>query len=477
MENTKVSINLFSHNINGFAGSEQFMNTKCDENNNTILCVQEHWLRPAFKKMRSINQLRLVHPLYDGYGVSAMKDSHNTSVNSGRPYGGTGFVFSKDFTPFLRPIQQYEGERISVMKLMDADFTILILNVYFPFKQSGEEHRVKYIEVLGSLKSIIDANPSAKFIITGDFNYDIYDESQPMSRVICDFLQEYDLVSTHDLDSNYSYGLSYTRSCAKRNSFSLLDYIFISRSLRDRVKNCHIDYDGRNPSDHVPVRMQIEVVPLITGDGSRCGDSLNNRVNWSLLKNEDISNYELTMEHLLDSIQVPGEVFHGFHYCMNEHHVFEIEKYFQSIISVIEISHSVLPKKSAHGKKGKGFWSDTLTKLKKESVDAFDTWSRSGRPYAGPTFESKKRCHYAYKAELRRQRRLFGAEKSEALGVKLVEKNYSSFWRNWKNISQVNSPPVNRIGDAITEPDIASAFQTFLGHIRQRWNGGAPGSP
>ena len=84
---------------------------------------------------------------------------------------------------------------------------------------------------------------------------------------------------------------------------------------------------------------------------------------------------------------------------------------------------------------------------------------------SGPIFESKKGCHYAYKAELRRQRRSFAAEKSEALGAQLVEKNFTKFWRDWRKISQVNCPPVNRIGDAITEPDIASAFQTFFQDI------------
>ena len=51
-----------------------------------------------------------------------MKNIHNTAIMTGRPYGGTGFIYNKDFTSFLYPVLAYEGERVSVMKLIDVDF-------------------------------------------------------------------------------------------------------------------------------------------------------------------------------------------------------------------------------------------------------------------------------------------------------------------------------------------------------------------
>ena len=55
-----------------------------------------------------------------------------------------------------------------------------------------------------------------------------------------------------------------------------------------------------------------------------------------------------------------------------------------------------------------------------------------------------------------------GAEKSEALGDGLMNKNFTSFWRDWKKMSQARSPPVSRIGNAVKEPDIASLFQSYF---------------
>ena len=57
------------------------------------------------------------------------------------------------------------------------------------------------------------------------------------------------------------------------------------------------------------------------------------------------------------------------------------------------------------------------------------------------------------------------AERSEALGNDLMDKNFLSFWKDWKKISQAKCPPVNRIEDALTEPDIASVFKTYFQDI------------
>ena len=212
MAANKVSVSILSHNINGFSSSESFLRMRCDDDPNSIICVQEHWLRPTYKNMKSINQLRNVHPKFDGYGVSAMKGIHNDAIMTGRPYGGTGFIFNKDFTPFLQPVLQYEGERVSVMKLVDEDYSIFVINA---FKQNTDEHRVQYLELLAYIESIIVANPSAKFIILGDLNYNIYDDRQSMSKTIHDFLCTYNLICTHDLDSSFDPNSSYTRCCIK----------------------------------------------------------------------------------------------------------------------------------------------------------------------------------------------------------------------------------------------------------------------
>ena len=99
--------------------------------------------------------------------------------------------------------------------------------------------------------------------------------------------------------------------------------------MQDYVKNCWIHYDGRCPSDHFPVKMELEVVPQLTCalSGSMIAQS-SNAVKWSSLTDDNLSSYELLMEELLDSIHIPTGILHGDKYFFNESHLVETEHYF-----------------------------------------------------------------------------------------------------------------------------------------------------
>ena len=68
-----MNITISTHNVNGFARSKNFLHSLCSQTPNAIRAIQEHWLRPSYKKQSGVNQLRHVHPDFDGYGTSAMK--------------------------------------------------------------------------------------------------------------------------------------------------------------------------------------------------------------------------------------------------------------------------------------------------------------------------------------------------------------------------------------------------------------------
>ena len=225
---------------------------------------------------------------------------------------------------------------------------------------------------------------------------------------------------------------------------------------------CKIDYDGRNPSDHFAVTLRLDVHPCTPGDVSCSNDCVKNKVCWPLVRGDILDNYRNTMESLLDSIQVPAGMIHGDKLCFCSDHVYQIENYFQSIMSVLVVADSLLPRKSPRGKRGNDFWTERLTQLKGDSVKAYDDWVSNGRPSSGPLFECKKTCHYVFKAELRKQRRCSAAEKSEAMSERLMTKDSNGFWRDWKKVSQVHVPPVNRIENAVSEPDIASLFHSHF---------------
>ena len=90
-----MTLKLRSHNLNGYENSKEFLHQQCEENAFSILAVQEHWLRPSFRKEKGVNKLKVLHKDYDAYATSGMKGIVGNRILKGRPFGGTGFIFHR----------------------------------------------------------------------------------------------------------------------------------------------------------------------------------------------------------------------------------------------------------------------------------------------------------------------------------------------------------------------------------------------
>ena len=97
-------ITISTHNVNGFNRSKNFLHSQCVDEPNSIRALQEHWLRPPYKKLSGVNQLRGLHSDFDGYGTSAMEKTIGTKILHGRPYGGTGFLYNKKYAACVKPL-------------------------------------------------------------------------------------------------------------------------------------------------------------------------------------------------------------------------------------------------------------------------------------------------------------------------------------------------------------------------------------
>ena len=174
--NQSITITLSTLNVNGFARNKEFIFSHCDNNPNSIRAIQEHWLKPPYKKHAGVNQLRTLHPEFDGFGSSAMKKSVDSQIMKGRPYGGTGFLYNKKFSKCLKPLLNYSHERITVLQLETDSCTILLINVYFPYYNTSDlaTHTALYRDTIGFVENIMLQNPGCKYIILADFNCNLY---------------------------------------------------------------------------------------------------------------------------------------------------------------------------------------------------------------------------------------------------------------------------------------------------------------
>ena len=67
------TITISTHNVNGYSRNKEFLRSMCADKSDAIRAIQEHWLAPPYKKQSGVNQLRCLHPDFDGFGTSAMK--------------------------------------------------------------------------------------------------------------------------------------------------------------------------------------------------------------------------------------------------------------------------------------------------------------------------------------------------------------------------------------------------------------------
>ena len=202
---SKSKITFSTHNVNGYKRSKEFLNSQCENNPNSIRAIQEHWLRPPYKKQFGVNQLRCLHPDFDGFGTSAMSRSCDSKVNTGRPYGGTGFIFNKKYAKCLKPLISYSHERVTVLELSTKSEKIIVINCYFPFYNTKDldTYTAMYRDTVGFLDNVMSQNREAKFIILADFNCNIYDHSNRFTQILLPLLGKYKLTPALDMNDNF----------------------------------------------------------------------------------------------------------------------------------------------------------------------------------------------------------------------------------------------------------------------------------
>ena len=427
---------------------------------NSIRAIQEHWLLPPYKRQQGANQLRFAHPSFDGYGTSAMSYSSESKVMSGRPYGGTGFVFHKKYAKCLKPLIGISHERVTALELQTDNEKIIVINCYFPFHnlRDIENYTAMYRETIGFVDNILHQNRDSECIILADFNCDITDANHRYSQLLHPLMTKYQLTSAFELDSNFDYASSYTRFDHKTKSYTLIDGILISKGLKSKVKRICISQYGDNVSDHIPVELDLE---LQISESIPANKRIPLYVNWCKLTDENKRRFKDEMTKALNEIQIPSlDIFHGIHCCQNDDHKVSLERYFLDIAAAVSQAESVLPRSNPNFQRS--FWNDDLMNLKQTSIDCNNHWKSFGCPRSGPIFECRQKCHYAYKAAVRKSKAEDDRKTKENLYLDLVNKNGINFWKQWNVLNRVGNNISSRINGETDEKKIANEFATYF---------------
>ena len=456
MEPGNVSLKLRSHNINGFDSSQEYLYNGCNDNSFSLLAIQEHWLRPSFRKQKGINRLKVLHPDYDSYATSGMEDQIDQRVLRGRPFGGTGFLFRKELSRCVRARVDYKHKRVTVMEISSNDEKILLINGYLPFynTDNNQTQLTEYRDTLAFIENVMSANPLHKFILLMDLNCNIFGPTHPYATLVRSMMSEFKLVSSFEFLPGFDPNQHYTRFDYKRNSFTLIDGILVSESLTHLISSCQILHPPDNVSDHLPIEITINV--KIT-DFLRQKSTISSFIPWSTLSEREQLTFRDSMLEALNNISIPFHAFnHASKLCDNCDCISLIERYYQDIVAAVEFADRTLPRRK-HGI-AKHFWSPELTALKQKSLDAHTLWKDCNCPRSGPIYIEKVQSHYRYKSELRKSKKECSSNISDKLGNNLLDKDNVSFWKQWKEVNGGTDPPSSMINGFVDFKDIADTF-------------------
>ena len=211
----------------------------CNDLPDSVLALQEHWLKPPYKKHCGTNQLRFIHDSFDGYGTSAMKKSMESVVRIGRPFGGMEYIWNKKLSLNIRPRIEYIHEKVTVLEILNESELILCINAYMPFYdiRKLDENLLLYNETISFVSKIIVENRNCSFVICMDMNCNIFAKSShPHSVLIQDLMNANNLISTFECSPTFDFNTAYTHVSKGKNNESktLFDGILISCSLVDK---------------------------------------------------------------------------------------------------------------------------------------------------------------------------------------------------------------------------------------------------
>ena len=441
-----MPLDILSHNVNGYERNKEFIRDTCCSFPISVYGLQEHWLRPPSKKYPGVNVLKTLHPDLDGWGRSAMKTKMETQILRGRPFGGTGFIWSKSISSIIRPKNNYQHKRVTVIEIDSAVGSIIVINCYMPFFNVNDPTSQTdiYAETIGFIDHVINDNREASIILMGDMNCDFYTGTNQFSLLLKNLVDEHGLHCTFDSMTNFDPHTSYTRSNVKQGSYSLLDYIFISKNLIPYIVDVDIMDSGDVLSDHIPIRLSLDVDLSV----KKCiTESLPSVVNWRSLNDTIRKNYEKIMEDCLDNISIP-HIVHGGNCCDDVDHIRQIENYYVEIVKCIHTSDLQLPR--CKPTLTKGYWTDELSSLKHDSIVAHDYWKLNGSPRFGPIFDAKKHAHYKYKLCLKKCKSEVDQQRVDSLNDDLINGDQNRFWKSYKyfNYSKGNQcTHVNGLSD------------------------------
>ena len=391
--------------------------------------AQELWLSE-----KNLNELQMLGTQY--VARSGMEDAVSSGILRGRPFGGVSISWSSDLNHLMFPLANYKHKRVVAVELKSSPWNIIFISVYMPYFKAEKrvECMQETLDALSMVEIIIDDHPQHLFVIGGDLNTELRDES-PFDQHWKNLMTKNGLAYCDEFITSPRY--TYNHEALGQRKFN--DHFVISKVLLDQqLSHGHKILDeGDNTSDHLPILMSLslQIQPNVFGQNKT---PPRDTLNWAKLSDNDKRRYETQLSALVGlNDTYPARLCGQRCGCSNELCRIGIQNEYDYLVSCMRTAADSLPRRAPGVEKD--WWTADLTRLREQSISIQTLWIREGRPRQGPTHQERLRVRAAYKRALRLAKSSPKQAAWNRLHTAMEKSDSDGFWKWWRSIYNKNS--------------------------------------
>lgn len=449
-----MELKTISFNCHGLKTSLVDIRNLCESYD--VVFLQELWLNRD-----ELCTLHKIHPDYDAFGVSGMDDA--TANQSGRPYGGVGILVHKR----IRPKSQLKthDERIVSLHIDYGNDSLYFINVYMPYQ--CDDNNDKFMECIGKIEAIIEAAPSTKIIVVGDFNANVNTNFEHELLEMCKRSQL--VVSDFQWFGKHSECFTYVSDAHMTTSW--LDHYICSCDAHALISDIHI-LDKLPCSDHLPIAACFQIEDATPTQGHPAAQLSRTPAhpvsNWSKATQSEIDNYTQCTRLHLNNLKLPLAVFCNDVNCKCSEHKEQLNDLYSDIVCALrKSSEDCIPsckRSEARDYIIPGF-NDYVRELHTAARQSYLIWRNCGKPRSGPWCESMRHTRLAFKYALRQCKILEETHRADAMAKSLDNGDINSFWKKVKTTHNKSVPLPVKVNEAVGSDDIANMWQKHFHSI------------
>jgi len=226
-----------------------------------------------------------------------MEEKINSSILTGRPFGGTAILVSNRLAKHTNYIITNSSRVTAVQLTNNKQQNIVISCIYMPWNDGSVDQLVEYISVLGCLQSLLDRHIGSLFICGGNFNVEKYSFNQ-FNEALQLFCSTNNLCWSEPVENS----VQYTFHNDVNDHFSLINHFICSAQLLKDIICTHILLNGANTSDHLAISITLAALEYYSSVSANQETGL--KLQWD---KADLDVYRNILTQMLSTVTLPTD--------------------------------------------------------------------------------------------------------------------------------------------------------------------------